>query len=442
MGRINADNLFGVSPYIVDPTPSKGSFTTVQSAITKALADGASSVTPKLVWINPGIYTENLTLQPYVNLAAGTDPSTPNVEIVGNAIYNGAGDLSISNISFSSNNASAAISFSSAGAALVHLQSVDIDAGVGIALECTSATTIINCSIGSTDAGVGGRCLNITDGFVEFFAGVSAFTDTASTVSGGTLRIVSSDLQDSFDVSGGQLQMTSSIVQSTTLPCFNIGPAGTVICINTALSSNSGGGDFTIGTGTFAYANIVNFGSALTTAVGITQQGLTSLLGNLSFDGGATTLSSDGQVWIGSGTGVPAPRNLTPGTGISIANAANAITISATGAFIAWNTTSANIANLSINNGYFCVAPGGALTLGLPAVSALGDTIRVSLKGATSWQITQGVGQQIIMGSISTTLGAGGSIASTADGDSIELVCLTANTIWVTQSSQGNFTIV
>lgn len=146
---------------------------------------------------------------------------------------------------------------------------------------------------------------------------------------------------------------------------------------------------------------------------------------------------TSGGVWNG--------RTLTAGAGISIANGdgtAGNPTISAPGGGITWNTTAISIANLTVDNGYFCISPGGALTLGLPAVSVLGDTLIVSLDGATSWQITQAAGQQIRLGSSTTTLGAGGSLTSTAQGDTIEIVCRVANTTWVVVDVIGNITVV
>lgn len=93
-----------------------------------------------------------------------------------------------------------------------------------------------------------------------------------------------------------------------------------------------------------------------------------------------------------------------------------------------WENISAS-QTLEVNHGYFCTA--NALSLALPATSEVGDTITVVLRGGTSWTITQAAGQQIRQGTAATTLGASGTLASTADGDSIELVCQTANTIWV-----------
>lgn len=107
----------------------------------------------------------------------------------------------------------------------------------------------------------------------------------------------------------------------------------------------------------------------------------------------------------------------------------------------AWSVIGAS-QTLAVGNGYLCTS-GGALSLALPATSAVGDTIRVVLDGSTSWRITQpNAGTQIRIGSSQTTLGVGGSLASTAAGDSIELVCETANARWAVVSMIGNITVV
>lgn len=163
---------------------------------------------------------------------------------------------------------------------------------------------------------------------------------------------------------------------------------------------------------------------AFTNAVDATQSGFQSI--------------TSGGVWNG--------RTLTAGAGIAISNgdgtAGNPV-ISASGAGFAWQTTSINIANLTKDNGYIAISPGGALTLGLPATggSTIGDTVIVTLDGATSFQITQAAGQQIRFGNTATTSGTGGSLTSTAQGDTLELV-YQATGRWNVISSVGNFSIV
>ncbi len=120
--------------------------------------------------------------------------------------------------------------------------------------------------------------------------------------------------------------------------------------------------------------------------------------------------------------------------------ATSTLTISISGASFTWNVIGAS-QTLAVENGYFCTS-GGALSLALPAVSAVGDSIQVSLDGSTSWTITQpNAASRIRIGNQQTTLGVGGTLASTAQGDTIELVCETANARWVVVDMMGNITV-
>jgi hypothetical protein len=163
---------------------------------------------------------------------------------------------------------------------------------------------------------------------------------------------------------------------------------------------------------------------------------------------GATTPSialgplTNGQLIIGNTGNAPSLNTLTAGTGISISNGAGTITISSSFSGDNWVLITAN-QTLVANTGYFCVSPGGALSLALPTTGAtVGSIIEVVLDGATSWTITQGVGQQIRYGTQQTTSGAGGSLASNNQGDSVRLVCEVANTRWVATSGIGTKTVV
>jgi hypothetical protein len=117
----------------------------------------------------------------------------------------------------------------------------------------------------------------------------------------------------------------------------------------------------------------------------------------------------------------------------------NTLTISATG-LPTWNKISANTALVS-NMGYICTG-GGTLSLSLPATSNVGDIIEVTLDGSTGWTITQGAGQSIKLGNATTTSGVGGSLTSTAQGDSVRMVCSVTNLRWNVLSSMGNPTVV
>lgn len=151
---------------------------------------------------------------------------------------------------------------------------------------------------------------------------------------------------------------------------------------------------------------------------------------------------TDGQVLIGVTGSDPVPANLTAGAGISITNGAGTITIAGTGSGIGWNEVTGVTQAMVADTGYV-VNNAGLVTLTLPTTAAFGTAITILGKGAGGWIIAQNSGQSIQVGSVASTIGVGGSVASTNRFDSIELICTTANTIWTTQGGvQGALTIV
>lgn len=151
-------------------------------------------------------------------------------------------------------------------------------------------------------------------------------------------------------------------------------------------------------------------------------------------------LGTDGYLLIGSTAGNPSGAALTAGTGVSITNGSGSIQLDIVGGGLSWSNIGAS-QTLVNNEGYIC-GSGAGLSLALPASASVGDTIEVVLDGSTSWTITQGAGQQIRLGNTQTTAGAGGSLASTAQGDWVRLVCSVAGTNWVACAEQGNITVV
>jgi len=106
-----------------------------------------------------------------------------------------------------------------------------------------------------------------------------------------------------------------------------------------------------------------------------------------------------------------------------------------------WTNVTGTSLVMSQNNGYVA-NNAGLVTLTLPAGSAFGTNISIVGTGAGGWLIAQSAGQQIHIGSASTTSGATGSVASTNQYDSINLVCTVANTTWVARGGpQGILTI-
>lgn len=155
----------------------------------------------------------------------------------------------------------------------------------------------------------------------------------------------------------------------------------------------------------------------------------------------AVTLTS-GQLLIG-GTTTPAAGTLTAGTGVSISNGNNSITINATGGALTWTDVTGTSASMAINNGYLA-DNAGLVTLTLPATAAQFSVIAVAGKGAGGWLIAQNANQKIIFGNQATTVGAGGSLASTNANDCVYLLATVggASTFWTVLNSVGNITIV
>lgn len=150
---------------------------------------------------------------------------------------------------------------------------------------------------------------------------------------------------------------------------------------------------------------------------------------------------TNGQLIIGSTGATPVAAALTAGPGVSIANGAGTITISGTGSGIGWTNVTSTTLTMVADNGYV-IDSASLCTATLPTTAALGQAI--SIIGLTGgWQVAQNAGQSIIMGSVTSTVGTGGGIASTNIHDSINLICVVANTTFaLTGGPQGNITVV
>lgn len=151
---------------------------------------------------------------------------------------------------------------------------------------------------------------------------------------------------------------------------------------------------------------------------------------------------TDGQIIIGKTNDSPAAANLTAGTGITITNGANSITIASSGIAIGWSEVNTTTKSMAVNNGYIATSNNvSQLVFTLPIASPIGSTISIIGKGAGGWKVNQNAGQSIQFGTTSTTVTTG-YIASSNQFDTITLVCTTENTIWtVLNGPQGNITI-
>lgn len=93
-------------------------------------------------------------------------------------------------------------------------------------------------------------------------------------------------------------------------------------------------------------------------------------------------------------------------------------------------------------NNIYIVNNATIVTFTLPTTAAVGTSFEVIGNGAGGWIIEQGSGQNINFGSLSTTPGVGGSIASTDPYDCLRAICTVADTTWSVNGTQGNMTVV
>jgi hypothetical protein len=252
----------------------------------------------------------------------------------------------------------------------------------------------------------------------------------------GTVTIGYSSPNITIDVAAG-----TGVVETLTGNTGVVAPvAGNINTVGTGSITIAGSGNTltTQLTGLTNNAVLYGLGTATIGLVAPTNNGV--LTTGTSGTPVITALASNGQLIIGSGSGAPLAATLTPGTGITITNAANSITISATGGSFAWVDVTTATQALSVQTGYVTDHTNVAYTL--PATAILGDQIRIVGK-LGSWSVAQNAGQQITVSSASSTVGVSGSVASTNVGDCMWLVCITAgaSTIWRAESFVGNLTV-
>lgn len=203
---------------------------------------------------------------------------------------------------------------------------------------------------------------------------------------------------------------TVTITSGTTVPTFFITDAGTAVpSLNTL--------------------NIVGDGDITTSASGATLMINTG--GSI-----ATTFTCD------SGTATPSTNNINiiGGGGASTVGSGSTVTINSSGGGITWNEqTVVGPTSMAVDHGYIAnIASPSVVGFTLPLTSILGSIICVIGKGSGGWSIAQNAGQSIREVDSVTTVGVGGSVASSEARANLCMVCVTADTDWIIYSSSGN----
>ena len=147
-----------------------------------------------------------------------------------------------------------------------------------------------------------------------------------------------------------------------------------------------------------------------------------------------------GQVLVGTTASDPVGATITGSGGVTVNSSSGAISIVGSGNGWTWNdqTTSASL----VKNNSYIADSASLVTMTLPATAAIGDMFQIVGKGAGGWKIAQNASGQINFGNVATTVGTGGSLASSNQYDCVTFVCITANNIYSVYNAIGNLTYV
>lgn len=172
--------------------PDGANYTTITSALTAASTTGGNQT----VFVQPGTYTENITLPPGINLSAyNCDATTPNVTIVGTCTMTAAGTVSISGIRLQTNSAFA-LAVTGNAASIVNLLNCHLNCSnnTGISFTSSSASAAINIyncigNLGTTGIAYFAHSSSGALTIYNSNFGNSGSSSTSSTISAGVLQI-------------------------------------------------------------------------------------------------------------------------------------------------------------------------------------------------------------------------------------------------------------
>jgi hypothetical protein len=215
----------------------------------------------------------------------------------------------------------------------------------------------------------------------------------------------------------------------------SVNDGGTILPDIETLTGNAGGAvgpDAAFNVDILGASGITVTGNPGANTLTIAPTGGVSIVGTLTGDaGGAVGPDGSADIDLLGGTGCVTTG--TPGS--------NQIVFDVTGGGITWSREAGAAVAAAVDSGYINTNV-GLTTVTLPATAALGTVIEIMGESAAGWTIAQNAGQSIQFGNLSTTVGVGGSLASTNRWDTVKIVCRVADTTWSVTSNVGVLNVV
>lgn len=182
------------------------------------------------------------------------------------------------------------------------------------------------------------------------------------------------------------------LVGAGTTTITKVGPTATS---GQVLQSSGAAADPAFSTATYPSTTTINqilYSSSANTVSGLTTANRAVLTTGATGIPVLTALATDGQLIIGSTAGVPAAATLTAGTGISITNASNSITIAVASGSAVVETLTGN------SGGAISPTAGNINTLGTGSITiaGAGSTLTTQLTGLTNHAVLVGAGTATI----------------------------------------------
>lgn len=262
---------------------------------------------------------------------------------------------------------------------------------------------------------------------------ISPTAGNINTLGTGSITIAGSGSTLTTQLTG--LTNHAVLVGAGTATITNVGPTATA---GQVLQSAGSSADPVFSTATYPSTTTINqilYSSSANVVAGLATANQGVLTTGTSGIPVITSIATNGQLIIGSTSGAPAAATLTAGTGISITNGSNSITIASTGSPMAWTDEATSFSAVA-GNGYFIT---GTATATLPASPSQGNVIAFSVDAANILTIQANTGQVIRIGS--GVSASAGTAANNARGDSVTLVYRSSDSAWIASSVIGTWTI-